>query len=399
MIYLGPETPEEAGAELGYASREQQRRHLAELEELVARKHAFDVDAIVWGEWRPCRMFGRSSWECHGELESEGDVLGVDVVTSPDHDLFWTAEWRSNGRSPAAWKLEELRLAALEHSYSAPSEGHPRAGAEAQERDGHAPPARRLVIAVGRSWTSEAIEPPPVEPDPPQDFCAALSQHVNAAAARDLAGDTPPATPDAATGVHPARVTPRAAAPIPPQPRTLLMHHAIDLSLVPEVLRPRVEELQELRALIEDPPPGIDVAANVAEYVANATADVALAVAVFLAQALDPAIDGVISEGRRLSARAKVLKARRVWLRQVLLDMLQRLGVRRLDGPTVGVSLRAGAWRVEQDPGVDVELLDPRFVRRPPPEPNLAAIADALERGETVPGFRRVQGSEGVMLR
>lgn len=175
--------------------------------------------------------------------------------------------------------------------------------------------------------------------------------------------------------------------------------HAIDLTLVPEVLRPRIDQLQELRALVEDPPPGVDVAANVASYVANATSDVALAVAVFLAQALEPAIEATGGQIKRLSARKRLLVERRKWLRKVLLDMLQQLGVRRLDGPTVGVSVRAGAWRVEVDPAVDVELLDPRFVRRPPPEPDLEAIAAALDRGESVPGFRRVQGEEGVQLR
>lgn len=449
---IAPETELEAALELGLYGPKAQRRRLAALAAAVDAKHDFDVARMRWGSWEPCPDWGESSWACSGELHCPGDVLRVHVVSSDDHEPVVTSHWQSNGREPAAWKVDEIREAAIEHACTAP-------------RNGHARTTRRLVIGQARGWTSDAIEP--VEPDPPQDFRAALATAVNAAAQRDLdggadrlgqgvdhvrpgrAGPQPAvqrpdllggqaerhmqatarsderseAGTERAVRIRSQRTepTPRGPTPAAPSPATDVtppvipaggpgrraqreaatfpMHHAIDLSLVPEVLRPRVEQLQELRALVEDPPPGVDVAANVAQYVANATADVALATAVFIVQALEPAIEAVLVEGRRLSARKKTLVARLQWLRQVLVDMLLQLGTRRLDGPTVGVSLRTGAWRVEKDAGVDVELLDPRFVRRPPPEPDLAAIGEALERGEAVPGFRRVRGADGVVLR
>ncbi|MEM9462104.1 MAG: hypothetical protein AAGF11_48560 [Myxococcota bacterium] len=119
----GPETMQEAADDLGWGV---EPGHLAALAREAEARHDFDVGDMRWGPWSPCPDWGASSWQCTGELHSLGDVLKGHVVVSEDHELVQTWRWRSNGREPAAWRIDGLREAAITRSFTAPKGHGPR---------------------------------------------------------------------------------------------------------------------------------------------------------------------------------------------------------------------------------------------------------------------------------
>ena len=166
---------------------------------------------------------------------------------------------------------------------------------------------------------------------------------------------------------------------------------------IPIEIKAHVHRLEQLWALLEDPPEGVDVAANVAAYVAESDQDVALAIAIYLKDSLEPAL----TVGRK--ARARILDAvqrnekEREWLRRTLGQLLDRLKLERIKGPTITVTRTASASkRAVMKAGADVELLPERFLA--PREPATGAIRDALLAGEAVEGWELVD-EPGVMLR
>jgi Siphovirus Gp157 len=316
-----PETEREAAEELP------RRGYLWMLVAEVEAKHGeIDVDAIAWGPWLPCPTWGSSSWQAEGLLATTTDTLAVSLVASEDHEPVVTSHWRSNGREPAAWTLDDLREVALEHADTAPKGHHPGAEDLAQTvwPEAHHP-------AHGRTYSTE---------------------------------------PD--------------------------MHAAnpIDATIAPEI-RTHVRKLEELWALLEAPPDGVDVAANVAAYVAESGEDVVLAIALYLKASLEPALDVGRKERGRILEAVQANEREREWLRGVLVQLLDRLGKDKIKGPTITVRRTAGGKAARMRAGADVDLLPERFVVR---EPRLGAIREALLAGEDVPGFYLAEG-EGVSIR
>jgi hypothetical protein len=174
------------------------------------------------------------------------------------------------------------------------------------------------------------------------------------------------------------------------------MHAAntIDATIAPEI-KAHVRKLEELWALLEAPPDGVDVAANVAAYVAESGEDVVLAIALYLRASLEPALEVGRRERARILEAVEVNDRERRWLRGVLGQLLDRLGVAKVKGPTIRVRRTAGSKAARMRPGADVDLLPERFVVR---EPRLGAIRDALLAGEEVEGFYLEQ-EQGVEIR
>lgn len=485
MIHLGPETEREAAEELGYRTRGAQRDHLQALVAEVEAKHRdLDLDAIAWGPWVPARVWGPSSWQAEGVLATSSDTLVVQIVTSEDHEPVVTSHWRSNGREPAAWTLDDLRDAALEHAATAPTEerehasqttarrpvtpfadlepwsigrtaglnpvgaGSTPAGSAARRGEG-ASIVASTSATLPDSGASDDVPPPKARPEPigvvadrisPQSLGpgtarggrplaaedasrssgvegregakpSAGSEHVvpihvrkteptprgPTPAAPTSAGDTPPGSPARGSGAHPARPTHRAAALSEEVIVSVSVCEPVNLRLVPDEIKPRLRQWQELWALLEAPPPGVDVSANVAAYVAEGGEDLVLALALYLRSSLEPAIATGRAERSAIGRAVKRNKAEREWVRDVIGQMLDRLGVDRLAGPTIRLTRTDGQEHVEQDPSVDLDLLDDELVRRTA-EPKLDEIAKRLRAGQPVPGFRLTR-KPGVMIR
>lgn len=296
-------TVREAAEELGVPTRAEQRRRVARLLDDADRRRAdlelaLDVRALVWGPWQaghPSAPAG--TYVCEGVLPSatprgETDTLELSIVVGP-HPVAVTCFWRSTGREPSPAAREQLLILALAHATTAPTGHHPGAGIEAHGDDHdrtanavagartalHLPAAARDDAAVrrdpqegaragdddrgdvsagprdgqrgdgrrgGRVLGQRRDRPPARGGASPADDGAAAGRTERGVVARRLitaapspAGVTPPATPTAAMGAHPARITPRAAAPSRPggssgprwidhvdHPCTLEEHHA-----------------------------------------------------------------------------------------------------------------------------------------------------------------------------
>ena len=169
----------------------------------------------------------------------------------------------------------------------------------------------------------------------------------------------------------------------------------IDRTIAPEI-RDHVRRLEELWALLESPPEGVDVAANVSAYVAESGEDVALAIALYLKASLEPALAVGRAERARILEAVQRNERERDWLRGVLGQLLDRLGVDRLKGPTIAVTRTAGSKAAVMLPGADVDMLAERFLA--PREPARGAIRDALLAGDEVPGWTLAE-QPGVMIR
>lgn len=174
--------------------------------------------------------------------------------------------------------------------------------------------------------------------------------------------------------------------------------HALDPidAALPREIKAHVRKLEELWALLESPPEGVDVAANVSAYVAESGEDVAIAIALYLRASLEPALAVGRAERARILEAVQKNEREREWLRETLGKVLDRLETKKVRGSTITVTRTAGGRpKARMKPGADVDLLPDRFVAR---EPRVGEIRDALERGEQVPGWELVQ-EPGVMIR
>lgn len=114
------------------------------------------------------------------------------------------------------------------------------------------------------------------------------------------------------------------------------------------------------------------------------------------ARAAKEEIDRVAAFKSRVENKGK-------WASHMLLEVLRKLGLRKVEVGTWHVGIRKGAASVKQRDGVEIDLglLDPALVRDVPArqEPDKKAIRAALERGEEVVGFYIAFGEEYVVIR
>lgn len=92
---------------------------------------------------------------------------------------------------------------------------------------------------------------------------------------------------------------------------------------------------------------------------------------------------------------------REEWAKDRLYDVLQTLGVKRYEIGTRLVYIKKQPGHVEQCGELNLALLDPELVKEVPAtlEPKLTPIGARLKKGETVDGFKWVDGGEGVVIK
>lgn len=174
-----------------------------------------------------------------------------------------------------------------------------------------------------------------------------------------------------------------------------------------EELRSAVHKLYELADAIEEiyESTGGEVdwrSESLQRWIDDASSNTVEALCQFVAQ-MDAEADAAKKEIARIEAfRARVANKSK-WAERLLLDVLRKLGVRKIEVGTWHVGIRKGAASVKQLEGVEVDLglLDPALVRTIPAkqEPDRKAIRAALERGEEVPAFYVAFGEEYAVIR
>lgn len=98
-----------------------------------------------------------------------------------------------------------------------------------------------------------------------------------------------------------------------------------------------------------------------------------------------------------LDARAARIKARATRTKQVTVELLDAMGVRKLERPAATISRREGSLHTVIDDPADVptQLMRERVIR----EPDKGAIKRQIEAGETVPGARLERGPATLSIR
>src|SRR5690606_37456223 len=86
---------------------------------------------------------------------------------------------------------------------------------------------------------------------------------------------------------------------------------------------------------------------------------------------------------KRIAERRRSAEERIKWLKNYLLTNMQACGISRIDAPEFSIRRQLNPPSVKV---ADERALPPRFLRQPPPEPDRAAIKEALLAGEDVPG-------------
>lgn len=346
------------------------------------------IERVEWSEWRPAPDVGEGARECRGTVVVEGhaDVIYLDLAASPDASPVYSACWRSNGHQPSDPELLRAlgqaatnRAVDLEaHEAGAPSA--PGLGPVVEEYE-HASEATEaaanigtelvdppvVTIGAGRSWSAESIEPPPVEPDEPLDFHAKLTERTEAAAARDLAEVEPDTW-------------------------------GLDLSLVPRAMRPAIRMIEEL-ALELELADDEDKRAEIEARLLEGGRQTVLALGIYC-HVLGLATEQVQGEAARLGARATRFRDRGKRLRQLGRKAMDTIGVDKpIEGPILTVGPASGKPRVVVAPTVDVDLLPPELVRRPPAEPDKTALAKVLRKNpHAFPGCQLVPGEPTMRI-
>lgn len=107
---------------------------------------------------------------------------------------------------------------------------------------------------------------------------------------------------------------------------------------------------------------------------------------------LESQADAVLQVEARIVARRKALQARSARLRDYLLAGMQAAGVSKIDHPEASISIRANPPAVDvfDEAQIPVEFM--RVPPQPAPQPDKAAIKNAIKAGQEVPGARLVQG-------
>lgn len=89
------------------------------------------------------------------------------------------------------------------------------------------------------------------------------------------------------------------------------------------------------------------------------------------------------------------------WAHDRLLDVLKAMDLKRVEHGTRLVYRKKNPGHVEQDGAVDLALMDPELVKEVPASlsPKLKEIGALLKNGTEVPGFKWVDGGEGVVIK
>jgi predicted RNA-binding protein with EMAP domain len=174
-----------------------------------------------------------------------------------------------------------------------------------------------------------------------------------------------------------------------------------------EELRRSVEKLYELADSIEEiyESTGGEIdwrSESLQRWIDESSAETVEALCQFITQ-MEAEAKVASEEIRRVGAFRERCTSRGDWAARLLLDVLRKLGVRKVDVGTWHVGIRKGAASVKQREGVEIDLglLDPALVRDIPAkqEPDKKAIRAALERGEEVAGFYIAFGEEYVVVK
>ena len=174
-----------------------------------------------------------------------------------------------------------------------------------------------------------------------------------------------------------------------------------------EELRSSVHKLYELTDAIEEiyesTSGEVDWRSeSLQRWIEESSADTVEALCQFIAQ-MGAEHDAAQKEIERIDAFVARVSNKSKWAHRLLLDVLRKLGVRKVEVGTWYVGTRKGAAAVKQLDGVEIDLglLDPSLVRDVPArqEPDKKAIREALLRGEEVPGFYVAFGEEYVVIR
>ena len=107
-------------------------------------------------------------------------------------------------------------------------------------------------------------------------------------------------------------------------------------------------------------------------------------------ESVETSIDNEID---RLKKRKVSIKNARERFEGYILAVMERIGVKRLDGATYSFLAKKNPPAIEI---TNVTDLPPIYFRQkppPPPEPDKRAISDALKIGEDVPGARLIQST------
>lgn len=177
-----------------------------------------------------------------------------------------------------------------------------------------------------------------------------------------------------------------------------------DLSLVPEELRDRVREIENLRLsleeMLEDPDADLDgsIEDQTLRFIAASDEETALAAVAYYKDVLEPAIVACKHAQERLRKRRGELEARCDWTKSVVKRQLAKLGVRRVQDATHFASLRAGSLHVRQVGEVDLDLLPDELVKREV-KPRLDEIGRRLKADEHIEGFEIARGEETVVMK
>jgi hypothetical protein len=107
--------------------------------------------------------------------------------------------------------------------------------------------------------------------------------------------------------------------------------------------------------------------------------------------AMEAASAAAAKEIERLQARKKRIDTQHARLTAYVIEVLECAGVSKFDGHTSTLAIRKNPAKVVIDPDAYLEIDMLRFPPTPEPEPDKAAIAAALRRGEDVAGCRLVQ--------
>lgn len=103
-----------------------------------------------------------------------------------------------------------------------------------------------------------------------------------------------------------------------------------------------------------------------------------------------PAIDAEIERLQKLKKHRQALAK---GLRDYLLTNMQAMGIERIDAPLFKLSVRNNPPAVEV---YEPALIPAAFMRQPEPPPPVAdkkALAEALKRGDEIPGVRLTHGT------
>lgn len=108
-------------------------------------------------------------------------------------------------------------------------------------------------------------------------------------------------------------------------------------------------------------------------------------------------IDAIKAQEATTALRRKRIEDRAKRKRRAMLDLLDAVGVKKLERPLATISRRAGSLRVDitDEAAIPTQLCTTKTTTTP----DRAAIRAQIEAGETVPGAALVRGDDSVTVR